>query len=193
MARYTDLFSCGKMPAMKRKSEIKSNPEFSEQIGFYVSGMAEVREQLSNAVKDLSNEEISAKFTPTSHSIGQLVLHNAEAEWWWLKCVAAEKDLDKEEATREAFWDILLDEDFASRNYSAEFCINGANEVREKCFEVLKKFNDEDLEKLFSFSGQDGNTYEVSLRWILHHLIDHEAQHKGQILMLKRLIREEKH
>lgn len=180
------------MPAMKRKSEIKSNSEFSEQIGFYVNGMAEVREQLSDAVKDLSNEEVSAKFTPTSHSIGQLILHNAEAEWWWLKSVAAEKDLDKEEATREAFWDILLEEDFAERNYSAEFCIKGANGVREKCFEVLKTFKDEDLEKLFSFTGQNGKTYEVSLRWILHHLIDHEAQHKGQILMLKRLMREAK-
>lgn len=28
---------------------------------------------------------------------------------------------------------------------------------------------------------------EQSLRWILHHLIDHEAQHKGQALMLERL------
>lgn len=32
---------------------------------------------------------------------------------------------------------------------------------------------------------------EVSLRWVLHHhLADHEAQHKGQILMLKRLLEE---
>jgi uncharacterized damage-inducible protein DinB len=26
------------------------------------------------------------------------------------------------------------------------------------------------------------------LRWILHHLIDHEAQHKGQIMLLRRLL-----
>lgn len=172
------------------KIEIKSNSDFSEQIGFYVSGMNEVREQLSDAVKDLSNEEISARFTPTAHSIGQLILHNAEAEWWWLKCVAAEKHLDEEEARREAFWDILLDEDFAKRYYSAEFCIDGISKARQKCFEVLKGFNDEDLDKFFGWNKEDGSRTEVTLRWILHHLIDHEAQHKGQILMLKRLIRE---
>ena len=33
-----------------------------------------------------------------------------------------------------------------------------------------------------------GQESEYNLRWILHHLIDHEAQHKGQILMLKRLM-----
>lgn len=173
-----------------KKVELKSNPEFSEQIGFYVNGMAEVREQLSDAVRDLSNEEISAKVSPDFHSIGQLILHVAEAEWWWLKCVAAEKDLDEEEARREAFWDILLDEDFASRNYSAEFCINGANNVREKCFEVLKEFSDEDLDRVFGFDKKDSSRMEVTLRWILHHLIDHEAQHKGQIFMIKRLLNE---
>ena len=173
-----------------KKIELKSNPEFSEQIGFYVSGMAEVREQLADAVKDLSNEEISAKVSPSFHSIGQLILHISEAEWWWLKCVAAEKDLDEEEAKREAFWDILLEEDFAGRNFSAQFCIEAANKVREKCFEVLKKFSDDDLDKIFGFDRKDGERMEVSLRWILHHLIDHEAQHKGQIFMIKRLLSE---
>lgn len=173
-----------------KKIELISNPEFSEQIGFYVNGMAEVREQLADAVKDLSNEEISAKVSPSFHSIGQLILHVSEAEWWWLKCVAAEENLDEDEAKREAFWDILMDEDFAARNYSARFCIEAANEVREKCFEVLKKFSDDDLERVFGFDRRDNKRMEVSLRWILHHLIDHEAQHKGQIFMIKRLLRE---
>ncbi len=173
-----------------KKIELKSNPNFSEQIGFLVGGMTEVREQLSDAVKDLSNEEISAKVLPNVHSIGQLILHNAEAEWWWLKVVLAEQDLDEEEARREAFWDVLLDEDFSSKNYSAEFCINRINKVRENCFEVLKEFSDVDLGRFFGWNKHDGSRTEVTLRWILHHLIDHEAQHKGQILMLKRLLRE---
>lgn len=69
------------MACMKiEKVALESASGLSEQIGFYVSGMAEVRGQLREAVKDLSNEEISAKFTPNAHSIGQLILHNAEAE-----------------------------------------------------------------------------------------------------------------
>ncbi len=169
---------------------LKPTPDFPNQIGYYLSGMEEVREQLRNAADDLSDDEISAKFTPNSHSIGQLILHNAEAEWWWLKVVVAEKELDKEEAKREAFWDILLDEDFSSRAYSAEFCISAIDKVRATCFEVLKELKDEDLERYFGWDKGNGSRVEKSLRWILHHLIDHEAQHKGQILMIKRLLRE---
>lgn len=176
---------------MKTEKEIfEPMPNFPKEIGYYLSGMAEVREQLSDAVKDLSDKEISAKFTPNSHSIGQLILHNAEAEWWWIDCVLAEKELDEEVAKREVFWDVLLDEDFAAKNYSAEFCIETADKVRNSCQETLKKFGDKDLEKYFGFNKKDGRRIEVTLRYILHHLIDHEAQHKGQILMLKRLLRE---
>ncbi len=162
---------------------------FTREIGFYLSGMAEVREQLSDTVKDLSDAEISAKVLPDVHSIGQLILHNAEAEWFWIECVLAEKELDEEVAKRELFWDVLLDEDFAAKNYSAEFCIKTADKVRGDCLETLKKFGDEDLETYFGFNKKDGRRIEVTLRYVLHHLIDHEAQHKGQILMLKRLLR----
>lgn len=176
---------------MKIEKEIfKPMPDFPREIGFYLSGMAEVREQLSDAVRDLSDAEISAKVLPTMQSIGQLILHNAEAEWFWIECVLAEKELDEEVAKREVFWDVLLDEEFAAKNYSAEFCLKTADKVRADCFETLKKFGDKDMETYFGFNKKDGRRIEVTLRYVLHHLIDHEAQHKGQILMLKRLLQQ---
>ncbi len=176
---------------MKIEKEIfEPMPNFPKEIGFYLSGMAEVRKQLSDAVRDLSDAEISAKVLPNMQSIGQLILHNAEAEWFWIDCVLAEKELDEKVAKLELFWDVLLDEDFAVKNYSAEFCVETADKVRADCFETLKKFGDEDMEKYFGFNKNDDRRIEVTLRYVLHHLIDHEAQHKGQILMLKRLLRE---
>jgi uncharacterized damage-inducible protein DinB len=52
---------------------------------------------------------------------------------------------------------------------------------------VLFSYNDKDLERIISFERK-GEKTEYSLRWVLHRLIDHEAQHKGQIFMLKRLM-----
>lgn len=172
------------------KQTLEPVADVSVGIGFYLSGMEEVRGQLRKAVKDLSNEEVAARFTPNAHSIGQLILHNAEAEWWWIQCVVAELKLDEDEAKREAYWDILLDEEFAAKGYSAGFCMNEIDRVRTVCLETLKKLTDEDLDRYFGWDKQDGTRIEKTLRWILHHLIDHEAQHKGQILMLKRLLRE---
>ena len=143
-------------------------------------------------MKDLSDEEISAKLMRGTHSIGQLILHCAEAEWWWIHVVVAEKPLDEEEAKREAHWDVLLDEDFASKKYSAEFCIAEIDRITKRSRNVLTDFQNHDLGRYFGWDKDDGTRIEKSLRWILHHLIDHEAQHKGQILLLKRrLLREE--
>lgn len=180
-----------KLSEMKIEKEVfEPVPDFPKEIGFYLSGMDEVRGQLRKAVADLSDEEISAKVLPSVHSIGQLILHIAEAEWWWIQCIVAERELDEEEAREKAHWDVLLDEDFASKNYSARFCIGEIDKISRWTRESLKKFTGRDLERFFGWDRRDGTRMEKSLRWILHHLIDHEAQHKGQILMLKRLLRE---
>jgi uncharacterized damage-inducible protein DinB len=174
------------------RQTLESAANFPTQIGYYLSGMEEVREQLKEAVKGMPDEEISTNILPEIHSIGQLILHNAEAEWWWLCHVVAEKELDEREAAEELFWDVLLDEEFAAKNYSLEDCWEIADKVRADGLEVLRDLSDDELDKFYGFTDKDNNRYEKSLRWILHHLIDHEAQHKGQIFMIKRLLQSRK-
>ena len=161
----------------------------SREIGFYLSGMNEVSEQVRKAVQEMSDEEIERLAFEGAHPIGALVLHIGEAEWWWMQCNVAGHELD-EEARRTAHWDVLLDsENFAARGYSAQYCLNAVAQIRSKTKELLATLQDTDLERIYSFQRK-GEVTEASLRRILHHLIDHEAQHKGQILMLKRLLGE---
>jgi uncharacterized damage-inducible protein DinB len=158
----------------------------STGIGFYLSGMDEVREQLREAVTGMSVEQIGRRVVPGAHSIGALGLHIGEAEWWWIQCNVAGHKLTDEDRNS-PYWDVLENpEGFASRGYSAEFCLQEIDRIREQTRGTLATLGDDDLERIFSFERR-GKTHEQSLRWILHHLIDHEAQHKGQILMLKRL------
>ena len=149
--------------------------------------MDEVREQLREAVGGMSDEEIGRHAVPGAHSVGALVLHIGEAEWFWMQCVVSGHKLNDEDR-RAPFWDALKEPDRVANNaYSAEFCLNQADAVREQTRGVLASFSDGDLDRIFSFEWRE-KTQEQDLRWILHHLIDHEAQHKGQILMLKRLL-----
>jgi uncharacterized damage-inducible protein DinB len=160
---------------------------FSPGIGFYLSGMEEVRGQLREAVTGLSDEKLSRPALIGAHSIGALVMHIGEAEWWWMQCNVAGHKLTDEDR-KAPFWDVLDEPDsFASHGYTAEFCLQAIAKIRDQTRELLASFNDNDLERIFSYQRR-GTTHEQSLRWILHHLIDHEAQHKGQILMLKRLM-----
>jgi uncharacterized damage-inducible protein DinB len=162
-------------------------PGVSREIGFYLAGMEEVREQLREAVEGLSDDYIGRLALSDAHSIGALVLHIGEAEWYWMQCIVSGHEITNEIRCA-PYWDVLKDpRGFADKRYSAEFCLNEIKQIRDQTHKTLAEFKDSDLESIFSIE-RGGEIHERSLRWILHHLIDHEAQHKGQILMLKRLL-----
>ena len=158
----------------------------SPEIGFLLAGMDEVREQLRKTVGELSVEDTGRLAFPEAHSIGGLVLHIGEAEWWWMQCVVSGRPAT--DAEGQPYWDILEEpQRVPEKGYSAQFCLDEIAAIREQTLSVLAKFGDEALEQIITFE-RDGKLQEYSLRWILHHLIDHEAQHKGQILMMKRMM-----
>ncbi|HJU91677.1 MAG TPA: DinB family protein [Pyrinomonadaceae bacterium] len=170
-----------------RRRVLTPHPGLSTGIGYYLAGMEEVRRQVAVAVKDISDDLIGKPPFLGAHSIGGLVLHIGEAEWFWMKMVVGGQKLT-DEVKNAPYWDILDDVDRVARNgYTAEFCLKEAEHIRNQTRDVLFSYNDKDLERIITFE-RDGKTTEYNLRWILHHLVDHEAQHKGQIFMLKRLM-----
>ena len=161
------------------------HPGLATGIGYYLAGMEEVRAQLVAAVKDIPNDVIGKPAFLGAHSIGGLVLHIGEAEWFWMQMVVTGHQLTEEDE-KAPFWDILDNVDAVARNgYTTEFCLQEAEKIRNQTRDVLFSYSDKDLERMYE---RPDKPIVHTLRWILHHLIDHEARHKGQILMLKRLM-----
>ena len=174
-----------------RKSFLTPVEGYARGVGLCVDAMDEVREQLRAAIQDLPDDLISKPAVPGAHSIGAIVLHIGEAEWWWMHCVIGANQF-REEDRPAACWDALIKEsrgeEFALRGLSAHDCLAAVDEVRSTTTRpVLAALGDEDLERVCTYKWRD-TSRDVGLRWVLHHLVDHEAQHKGQILMLKRLL-----
>ena len=170
-----------------RRRVLTAHPGLSTGIGYYLGGMEEVRSQVVAAVKDIPDDLIGKPPFLGAHSIGGLVLHIGEAEWFWMQMVVSGHQLTEEDK-KAPYWDILEDVDAVARNgYSAGFCLQEAEKIRNQTRDVLFSYNDKDLDRIITYERQ-GKISEYNLRYILHHLIDHEAQHKGQILMLKRLM-----
>ena len=170
-----------------RRRLLTPHPGLAIGIGYYLSGMEEVRNQLNVAVKTIPDDLIGKPAFLGAHSIGGLVLHIGEAEWFWMQMVVSGHELTEENKSA-PYWDILDDVGRVEQNgYTAEFCLQEIAKIRNQTRDVLFSYNDKDLERIITFTRR-GETTEHNLRWILHHLIDHEAQHKGQILMLKRLM-----
>lgn len=170
-----------------RRRVLTPHPGLSTGIGYYLAGMEEVRLQVQVAVKTIPDELIGRPAFLGAHSIGGLVLHIGEAEWFWMQMVVSGHELTEEDQ-QAPYWDVLEDvEKVARNNYTTEFCLSEIDRIRNQTRDVLFSYNDKDLERIITYERR-GETTEYNLRWILHRLIDHEAQHKGQILMLKRLM-----
>ena len=170
-----------------RRRVLTPHPGLSTGIGYYLGGMEEVRSHVVAAVKNISDDKIGKPAFLGVHSIGGLVLHIAEAEWFYMQMVFLGHQLTEEDKAM-ACWDILDDVERIARNgYTAEFCLLEAERIRNQTRDVLFSCSDKDLDRLITHE-RNGKTTEYNLRWILHHLVDHESQHKGQILMLKRLM-----
>lgn len=170
-----------------RRRVLTPHPGLSTGIGYYLSGMEEVRSQIVAAVKHIPDDLIGKPAFLGAHSIGGLILHIGEAEWFYMQMVVSGRPLT-EDVQKAPYWDILDDVERVTRNgYSVEFCLQEVEKIRNQTRDVLFSYNDKDLERIIIFERHDKPT-EHNLRWILHHLIDHEAQHKGQILMLKRMM-----
>ncbi|MFW9944173.1 MAG: DinB family protein, partial [Candidatus Sifarchaeia archaeon] len=65
---------------------------------------------------------------------------------------------------------------------TVEFYFDRLNEVRQEVLEWLKGIDDEELDRLIDLGHA-----EVSIEWVLFHLIEHEAMHIGQISVLSRM------
>jgi uncharacterized damage-inducible protein DinB len=172
------------------KDVLEGPARFSRELGCYIAGMEEVRAQLLKIIADITDEELSARLVPGAHQIGGLLLHLGENDWWWI-CAIADGQEITDEVRREIYIDDTVETDFALKGLSTQDCIGILGRIRQKAIEALQKFTDDDLDKMIPYET-NGNRYESSLRWILHHVTEHEAGHRGQIAMLKRLLREAK-
>jgi uncharacterized damage-inducible protein DinB len=169
-----------------RRRVLEPTAGLAPGIGFYVSGMEESRRQLREAVEGLADEECNRPACVGALPIGALVMHVGEAEWWWIHCIFGGREPTEEERAR-PYWDVVFEPGVHTGDkYTARFCLEQIDLVREQTRRALADYTDEDLDTLRTHTN-DERTLEFTLRWVLHHLIDHEAQHTGQVMMLKRL------
>lgn len=161
-------------------------PGFSKEIGYYLSMLEKARTATKELLADLSPEEIATRILPNMHSIGAIAMHLGECEFWYIQSIVAGKEMTEEDRAL-SHWLDTLEADY-DRGYTAEYCIETLDKISQMNKKVLATFNDDDLEKLHSRNDLTPPV-ELSLRWILRMSIDHEAHHRGQISMIKRVLR----
>ncbi|MHA2071404.1 MAG: DinB family protein [Candidatus Thorarchaeota archaeon] len=151
------------------------------RVAFLFSMMDKTRSRLLRVVEDLPDDVLD--YSPDLkriETIGTLLLHIAAVEWSWIF-----EDIDGEEMDYEKWKHAfaLREENLPQlTKQGLQFYIDRLIEVRSEVFVRLRNLDDSNLHTLVEV----GNA-EVSIEWILFHLLEHEAMHIGQISILKRL------
>lgn len=169
-----------------RKYGIEPAAGFSPVIGYYLAGFEYSRAKTLEVLQDLTQAEVATRIIPSIHSIGAITLHLCECEYYWIQSVVRERELTDEEKKFAHMFDTM--ENDVDRGFDADYLIGKINSISEMTRAQLRKTDDAALDRYFA-SRYGERDQEFSLREILQRLTDHEANHRGQIAMIKRVIR----
>ena len=158
---------------------------YSPQIGTLVSQMAFMRWQVLNSVKGLSQKDLDFLLDDKANRIGALLLHLAAVErFYQLNTLDGLAPNDIPEAWKEK-WGLPMELGEPARKAvvgnSVDYYLNILGETREKTLAEFRKRDDTWLMAVDkSWGWGPTNNY---CKWF--HVTEHEANHNGQIKMLK--------
>ena len=150
-------------------------------LGILLSTLDDVTSEWRGELGDVSEETIVWQAYPGGHSIGGLMLHIADVEAYWIEQVAAGRELPQEflaEVLSAETQQYEMQWPTPPRKPLASFYAL-QDRVREQTRETLRALADPNL-----VIRQERRDREFTLRYILNHVVSHEAYHGGQAALL---------
>jgi uncharacterized damage-inducible protein DinB len=128
----------------------------------------QVRDELFDTMDKFSEAELLYKPFPSSWTVGEIMLHIVDTEDGWIRYVVT-RELKK--------WP----KQYTIENYPTIKEIKSALEaVHLYTLQYLESQQDEDPSRLIATpSGED-----ISLLWIVWHVIEHEIHHRGELSLI---------
>lgn len=158
---------------------------YSPQIGTMVSMMAFMRWQVLSSVKGMSTKDLDFLLDEKANRIGALLLHLVAVEkFYQLNTLEGLSENKIPEAWKEEWGPAMELGDPGRKKIQGnnlDYYLNSLNETREKTLAEFRKRDDAwlmSVDKTWGWGPTD--TY---CKWF--HVTEHEANHNGQIKMLK--------
>ena len=154
--------------------------------------LGDIRAITLKGVCGLTKEQLFAEPVNGEFSIGAYLMHLAEVDLFWLSVMDG-KPIDPE-LMRRSYSDKWFDSgdgyDPPSESIEPQEYIDVLDKCRAKVIEYIDSITDDDLNKpvyrRWTHNGEE-KSREYTPKWILYHLIEHEAHTRGQMFMLIRM------
>lgn len=170
---------CFTLSLARAQYEIKPVEGYTPQIGIMVDMLEEIKDRITEDVRDLNQAETDYLFDDKANSIGAIIMHLAATESYSQVETLEERTwTDKEEE----FWGIAGGLGTESRDKlkgkPIKYYLDLWNQVREKTLKGLKARDDE------WFASSIDET--MNNHWAWFHILEHQAHHMGQIALVKK-------
>lgn len=156
------------------------HPEIGILGASLLDGTREWRDELG----DVTEDQIVWQARRGGHSIGAELLHIAEVEIWWIHHICCGRAMDPEEMTLLMSEQIMQDDGSwpSPHRQPLSWYYERLDSVRERTLRLLPEISD----PARTYHSEKWN-YDFTLRWIVSHVVQHEAYHGGQAVLLKDL------
>lgn len=163
---------------MKSRYDVAPLEGYDPQIGLLLASLIDSTREWLEYLEEPSLDAMVWQQVENGPSIGSLILHNIDVEAYWFESFAAQRDrpsgeaqllLSEETKVDEALWPVAPREPFS-------WYLDLLQKVRARAFEALKGIEPE--------REYEGRTINVTLRWIVAHVVEHDSYHGGQAVLL---------
>lgn len=158
-----------------------------DQIELFKWMLNDVREVTLRGVDHLSKEQLYKSPADKEYPIGSYLMHLAECDISWLEVLSGIEQ--PEELKKRCYYNSWYDpsEPPAFPDSPVEFSVykSVVDDARKNFITYISGMNDSQLEEEVSFKG-DNSGRKFKKKWIIYHILEHEAHHRGQMFMLIR-------
>jgi uncharacterized damage-inducible protein DinB len=184
--------------------DIKGADNFkSKQVGWFIAQLDDQNRRLIEDLKDITPAELEWQSAPGMNTIGMLLAHIAIVEAWWMHVGPLAKG--STEAAAEPLPGIIglgfKDDGMPIEKagglppkglagHDLAFYEDTLRKTRNFTKEIAVSLTDDDLDRTGSLKRRDGSTGTYTVRWVLYHVLEHEAAHYGQIGFIRHQYRD---
>jgi uncharacterized damage-inducible protein DinB len=162
-----------------------------EQIKLLIYMLDDIRSVTLKGVSGLTKDQLFQEPLPGEFPIGAYLMHLGECDLGWLKTLSGEAQPEElKKRNYYAAWFDTKPERFAPPKTSPEVdeYLSAITEARERVRQYLLKMTDAQLEdKVERITRKNGEKESFTKKWIIYHLLEHEAHTRGQMFMLIRM------
>jgi uncharacterized damage-inducible protein DinB len=149
--------------------------------------LEDIRKETLKGVEHLSKEQLFKNPIEDEYPIGAYLMHLAEVDISWLEIISGVKQPD--DLKKKSYYDKWYDAPENSEPPRMPLEVNEYLETiaaaRKNFLDYVSSLKESDLEEVIVWKGARGER-KFSRKWIIYHILEHEAHHRGQMFLLIR-------